>query len=547
MRPHYNVVIVGAGASGISLLNKIVETLPEGLSTKGITIAIVDSGPECGGRAYPPDSVSNLMNTKCGAIDRGFGGGYGFLQWAAHNESKWRPLMGGDEIGEDSYVPRPVVGLYLAGLKERAIRLGRQRGFVIDSIDDDVHDISVSGEHYAIKTKGGKLCDARYVYLALGHLERKQTHSYQSHERCYNQPYPIRRLQEEIPKDARVGVIGTRLSAIDVTLGLASAGHTGSVTCISRSGRLPAVRAERGSYRFQEIEPEDLVKLLSKSEEKLRLTDIVNMLNREIAFAEGRDLGLAEIMRNDLPPIDYYRNEIALSKGRMRPWQSVLYATNRNIDLLWHYLEEDDKQLMMSEWLNDWLTYRASIPRENAERMLALMESGLVAVEGGARGIRYNADSAMFEMLNSQQGSDLQGLSGFRYRFCKSPGRCQQHTDGQPVGERHGRPSPLRRHRLPVPFWPDGASRQPISGRRPGSDVRHWTTDERRVFLYNRAGDHRAPGGAASWRAGAVAGHRLVGGGADRGVGRCATGVRQLAQDAWRNRSPGQCGSGQCG
>ena len=408
MRPHYNVVIVGAGASGISLLNKIVETLPEGLSTKGITIAIADSGPECGGRAYPPDSVTNLMNTKCGAIDRGFGGGYGFLQWAAHNESKWRPLMGGDEIGEDSYVPRPAVGLYLADLKERAIRLGRQRGFVIDSIDDDVHDISVSGEHYAIKTKGGKLCDARYVYLALGHLEPKQTHSYQRHERYYNQPYPIRRLQEEIPKDARVGVIGTRLSAIDVTLGLASAGHTGSVTCISRSGRLPAVRAERGSYRFQEIEREDLVKLLSKSEEKLRLTDIVNMLNREIAFAEGRDLGLAEIMRNDLPPIDYYRNEIALSKGRMRPWQSVLYATNRNIDLLWHYLEEDDKQLMMSEWLNDWLTYRASIPRENAERMLALMESGLVAVEGGARGIRYNADSAMFEMLSSQRRSDLQ-------------------------------------------------------------------------------------------------------------------------------------------
>ena len=152
-------------------------------------------------------------------------------------------------------MPRPVVGLYLAGLKERAIRLGRQRGFVIDSIDDDVHEISVSGEHYAIKTKGGKLCDARYVYLALGHLERKQTHSYQSHERCYNQPYPIRRLQEEIPKDARVGVIGTRLSAIDVTLGLASAGHTGSVTCISRSVACPRCERNGAATAFRKLNP----------------------------------------------------------------------------------------------------------------------------------------------------------------------------------------------------------------------------------------------------------------------------------------------------
>ena len=35
----------------------------------------------------------------------------------------------------------------------------------------------------------------------------------------------------------------------------------------------------------------------------------------------------------------YYDREIVLAKDRARPWQAVLYATNRNIDLLWHYLE----------------------------------------------------------------------------------------------------------------------------------------------------------------------------------------------------------------
>ena len=57
----------------------------------------------------------------------------------------------------------------------------------------------------------------------------------------------------------------------------------------------------------------------------------------------------------------YYDREIVLAKDRARPWQAVLYATNRNIDLLWHYLEEKDRRVLMSEWPNDWLTYRASI------------------------------------------------------------------------------------------------------------------------------------------------------------------------------------------
>ena len=82
MRPHYDTIIVGAGASGISLLNRMAKSLPEGLSAKGITIAIADSRAESGGHAYAPDSASNLINTTCGAIDRGFGGGHdSFPRW----------------------------------------------------------------------------------------------------------------------------------------------------------------------------------------------------------------------------------------------------------------------------------------------------------------------------------------------------------------------------------------------------------------------------------------------------------------------------------
>ena len=101
-------------------------------------------------------------------------------------------------------------------------------------------------------------------------------------------------------------------------------------------------------------------------------------------------------MREYLPAAEYYEREIALAKGKARPWQTVLYATNRNIDLLWHHLEEEDKRLLMSQWLNDWLTYRASIPRENAERILSLLRSGQLTVRGGVTGIQVDAAKGNF-------------------------------------------------------------------------------------------------------------------------------------------------------
>ena len=63
-------------------------------------------------------------------------------------------------------------------------------------------------------------------------------------------------------------------------------------------------------------------------------------LHRSLAFGDLRNriaslTLLVSLYLSDLAT-HYYDREI-LAKDRARPWQAVLYATNRNIDLLWHY------------------------------------------------------------------------------------------------------------------------------------------------------------------------------------------------------------------
>ena len=399
MGSQFTIAIIGGGATGVSLANKMVEGLPVGLSTASVSLALIDPRGCNGGAAYAPDVATNLMNTTCGAVDRAFGGEFGILDWARDNPAKWQPYTNGPLLNASTYLPRPVVGLYLSDLAEHARHRAGKRGMRLEMIVDEVVDISpprrAEGD-YTVQTKSGESFAVRYVYLALGHLRRAKTEDYQRHHRYYHDPYPVTRLIREIPKSATVGIVGTRLSAIDVVLGLVSGGHKGEIHCASRGGRLPAVRGDHGRYEFMHLERNELIKQLVHTKAKLRLTDVARMLGTEIEHAEGRSVDLGDIMSEDLPPAEYYEREVALAKGKARPWQTVLYATNRNIDLLWHHLKEEDKRILMSQWLNDWLTYRASIPRENAERILALLKSGQLSVRGGVTGFHIDAATGNF-------------------------------------------------------------------------------------------------------------------------------------------------------
>ncbi len=259
----YTIAIIGGGASGVGLAAKMVESLPTGLSTAKVSIALFDVRGFGGGAAYSSDAQSNLMNTLCGAIDRGFGGEFGILKWAAENPDKWKPLLASSEFDASIYLPRPVVGLYLSDLAAHARQCAAERQLRLDLLDEEVIDISAPGlsnENYGLRTRSGGCFEARYIYLALGHLEPAKTEEFQRHEHYYHSPYPITRLTEEIPKESSVGVIGTRLSAIDVCLGLVAGGHTGKLFCVSRRGRLPAVRADHGRYQFRKLEREELDK-----------------------------------------------------------------------------------------------------------------------------------------------------------------------------------------------------------------------------------------------------------------------------------------------
>ena len=171
----------------------------------------------------------------------------------------------------------------------------------------------------------------------------------------------------------------------------------------------------------------------------------------------------------------------------------------------------------MSEWLNNWLTYRASIPRENAERILALMKSGRLQVRRGASGFDYNDATGNFKMfLGAKQAVSVQYLIS-----ATGSASSIEQADSALIGNlmRRGLIRPHRFGGVDCRFE-DG---QVIpGGGEAAADSRMFApgaADQRRVFLYHGSGDHPAPDPPADTGSGVHARRRMAGSAGNRGMG----------------------------
>lgn len=214
------VVVIGGGpAGGLTALAVRHRT--------GRPVVIVDPAPRLGpGTAYATDDPRHLLNSRAGAMSADPAAPDDFVAWCrAH----------GPAVTADDFVPRGLYGRYLtdrldeeaAGLRHRPVRATR---------------IRPDRAGWTVVLADGGTIPARDVVLAVGHADPTFPGGADpALIRCPSYvatPWAAGALDEVAP-DARVLLLGTGLSAVDVALTLDGRGHTGPITAVSRHGLLP--------------------------------------------------------------------------------------------------------------------------------------------------------------------------------------------------------------------------------------------------------------------------------------------------------------------
>ncbi len=384
MKSESVVVIVGGGAAGISTAHHLIDEAARQTPMPRLTIYVAESRPRIGsGNAYEADWETNLMNTRAGVISPVAGDPGHFLRWVEANGALVMDQFPGWRVAADSFVPRPMLGLYLEHLFRETCGRALRNGSRIIPIHEEVVDIDIAGPNeLLVQTASNLTIRANHVVLCQGHLPSREMGDLLPQPGVFATPYPVRRVVRAIDRDADVALIGSRLSAVDAMLGLAAAGHRGRIHCFSRSGRLPSVRGTQERYTPTLMTVERVQRMVA-AKGVLRLADVVGLVRAEIALAEGPDFDFAPFLVPAPEPLAYLDQEIAAAASP-RLWQAVLYASNAVLEYAWHHLAEADKDRFVRDQFSHYIAFRVSIPVENAIRMRDLIREGRVEIHTGA-------------------------------------------------------------------------------------------------------------------------------------------------------------------
>jgi uncharacterized NAD(P)/FAD-binding protein YdhS len=391
-----------------------------------------------------PFHITNMCASDMGILDEEPND---FQLWVIKNSEKlmirfpWfqDDSQGADRIGNEcNHYPRAIMGEYLKSRFQAAVQMAAQVGLRIH--------LYPSSEVVDIKHNDNKLClcvrdlsDDRYfssytdhVLLATGHWSEKG-----NQENYFHSPWPADKLRRNIPENAKIAVIGTSLSAIETLLTLTSDGEfvrspTGRLvfrpsvkhrtfSLYSRRGLLPKVRGKSGSRKNKYLNRRNIDRLLSENGGVLTLETIFNLLNSELEDGYGHPIDWQEVMDPSGKPVDLLQKYLIDAIQGDGPdgeliWQTILVQSFDIVKDIYLNLSAESRRQFDKNYTSVFFTHAASQPVVNAEKLLALMQAGIVQVRKLGKNYRLikNSISGRYEFIYKDDRGKLM-KDAFRY------------------------------------------------------------------------------------------------------------------------------------
>ena len=447
--------IIGAGLTGTALFCQFVQKVQQRSERKQTATAeiviLIFERQEVLGPGFPhnaqfvmPYHITNMCDQDMGIIA---GKPDDFQQWVNANprilqeytfQADFASYRGAGSSDGCRHYPRAVMGEYLKARFQDSLRLARDLDLKVElhpnvevtNLESDGHGIILHAKQLQSGNAFSKRADR--VLIATGHwFEQSDLKNY------FTSPWPASNLLHSIPAGEDVGVIGTSLSAIETVLTLTSDGSfsyndsgelfflpsndTRKIALYSRRGMLPKVRGCIGSYRNQYLTRENLIRHQSAAGEGLALKQIFQWLNSDLESAYGRAFNWEEVINPSGSPVDLLQESLIQAKagdghhGELI-WQTVLHQSFPLARELFLSLAPAERERFEREFATFFFVHAATQPVINAEKMLALLKSGIVTVHQLGQDYRFFKDKTRdLFVFNYHDASGKLRRDCFRY------------------------------------------------------------------------------------------------------------------------------------
>jgi uncharacterized NAD(P)/FAD-binding protein YdhS len=410
------LAVVGGGAVGTSFICQLARSLEPSDSASVEALWVFEPDPQPGaGDAYQDDVASNLLNTRAAGISVVHDHPNHFYRWAVRHEASWRARFPALVLKADQHWPRALFGRYLQAVFETSVAALRRAGVRVVHVPSTVVSataIDPHGNQLELRAADGTCCIADAVVFAVGNQGSTRFDHLRHHVGYFATPYPCSELVSQVDSDASVVVLGSSLSAVDVAIALADAGHRGPIAMVSRHGQLPSARSDaRGAPATRPLSRASVGSMARAHGGLLRLHDLAEVLMHDLVAAPDAAASLTPPTNRPVHAASA-RTRLAVETARDRVWRVLVDRLGDSVDLIWHHLTTADRRIVERDFKHLWLHYRVSMPPANAAKVQALLDARQLMVHKGEVEALFDPLSARFEVefVDPQHGAEALSL-----------------------------------------------------------------------------------------------------------------------------------------
>ncbi|KEQ78398.1 hypothetical protein M438DRAFT_285793 [Aureobasidium pullulans EXF-150] len=364
-----DVVVVGGGASGVAVVLHLLEKIKQGKRMKSITLLEKSkaAGP---GLAYSEACAGTILNMHADTMGLYINDHLHFSKWRAARYPDLQP---------EPFPLRSQYGQYLRSQLEIARKESCRLDVVLNVICGEVVDVQRKRGGFLLELTSRIKINTQVLVLALGNFAKVVHPGLLGVAGYFPSPWPNSALKI-IPPESPVSVLGTGLTAIDVAICLSENGHEGPIHLVSRSGRLPKVQGHCEPYSRRYV-----LHCLARDVEQRPERSFIRIIETISQELDRGACGDSSQTQSSTDSLTEFQASVNAAENHLVQWQAVFRATAPVVERYWHTFPNSTKDLFLGEFFSTWMTYRHSIPLENARKIVTLISRGQLRVHCGEK------------------------------------------------------------------------------------------------------------------------------------------------------------------